>query len=90
MEYLFKQIKNNSTSTYFKPIGIENLIQSTIYFAVRHCIEGLGLMTEINFYFLMIKWKTDPNFRMIVWLLPYFLIIYNHNLEPTTGFHLQN
>jgi hypothetical protein len=55
--------KNNSTSTYFKPIGIENLIQSTIYFAVRHCIEATWLNDRDQFLFPNDKWESDSDFQ---------------------------
>lgn len=71
-------------------ISVENLIIVSIYFAVRHCIEATWLNDRDQFLFQMKNGSRTTTFRMIVWLLHYFPIIYNRNLAPTTGFHLQN
>lgn len=56
-------IKKNSTSTYFKPITKNNLIMSSIYYAVRHCIEASWLNDRDQFLFPNIRWETDVEFQ---------------------------
>ena len=55
--------KKNQTSTYFKPIGISNLIQSAIYFAVRHCIPATWLNDRDQFLYPNKNWQTDTEFH---------------------------
>lgn len=55
--------KKNQTSTYFKPIGISNLIESSIYFAVRHCIPATWLNDRDQFLFPNKNWEDDSEFK---------------------------
>ena len=55
--------KKNETSTYFKPISISNLIQSSIYFAVRHCIDATWLNDRDQFLYPNDGWKSDTEFQ---------------------------
>ena len=43
--------KSNETSTFFKPITPDNLVNSAIYFAVRHCIEHTWLNDRDQFLY---------------------------------------
>jgi hypothetical protein len=55
--------KANETSTYYKPITIENLIQSCIYFAVRKCIAATWLNDRDQFLYPNDGWQTDLEFQ---------------------------
>ncbi|SIS81036.1 hypothetical protein SAMN05421789_10795 [Kaistella chaponensis] len=55
--------KKNQTSTYFKPIGVSNLKESSIYFAVRHCISADWLNDRDQFLFPNNRWMTDLEFQ---------------------------
>jgi hypothetical protein len=55
--------KKNSTSTYFKPITKDNLTMSSIYYAVRHCIEASWLNDRDQFLFPNNGWVTDVEFQ---------------------------
>ena len=55
--------KKNETSTYFKPINSNNLVQSSIYFAVRHCIEATWLNDRDQFLYPNDSWQTDKEFQ---------------------------
>jgi len=55
--------KKNQTSTYFKPIALSNLIESSIYFAVRHCIEATWLNDRDQFLYPNDGWKEDFKFH---------------------------
>jgi hypothetical protein len=55
--------KKNKTSTYFKPISISNLIQSSIYFAVRHCIDATWLNDRDQFLYPNDGWKSNTEFQ---------------------------
>lgn len=55
-------VKKNKTSTYFKPIASSNLIESTIYFAIRHCIPATWLNDRDQFLHPNEHWKTDHEF----------------------------
>jgi len=56
-------MKGNETSTYYKPIGGGNLLQSAIYLAVRHCIEATWLNDRDQFLYPAESWKTDREFQ---------------------------
>jgi len=43
--------KSNETSTFFKPITPDSLVDSAIYFAVRHCIEHTWLNDRDQFIY---------------------------------------
>ncbi len=55
--------KSNQTSTYYKPIVFENLIQSAIYFAVRHCVDATWLNDRDQFLYPNEGWETDTIFQ---------------------------
>lgn len=55
--------KKNTTSTYYKPIGAGNILQSAIYLAVRHCIEATWLNDRDQFLYPADSWKTDLEFQ---------------------------
>jgi hypothetical protein len=55
--------KKNYTSTYFKPITKDNLTMSSIYYAVRHCIEASWLNDRDQFLFPNNGWVTDVEFQ---------------------------
>jgi hypothetical protein len=55
--------KSNETSTYYKPISQTNLIQSSVYFAVRHCIEATWLNDRDQFLFPNDGWESDKEFQ---------------------------
>ncbi len=56
-------IKKNQTSTYFKPIGLSNLIESLIYYAVRHCIPATWLNDRDQFLYPNNGWENDAEFQ---------------------------
>ncbi|MCW4450658.1 hypothetical protein OK344_00345 [Kaistella sp. BT6-1-3] len=55
--------KKNKTSTYFKPIALSNLIESSIYYAVRHCIPATWLNDRDQFLHPNDNWKVDNEFH---------------------------
>ena len=55
--------KSNKTSTFFKPINQDNLVNSSIYFAVRHCIEHTWVNDRDQFLFPNDGYKTDEEFK---------------------------
>jgi predicted RNA methylase len=55
--------KSNETSTFYKPIAIENLIQSCIYFAVRKCIAATWLNDRDQFLYPNDGWQSDLEFQ---------------------------
>lgn len=55
--------KRNNTSTYFKPIGLTNLIMSSIYFSVRHCIPADWLNDRDQFLYPNDGWESDKEFQ---------------------------
>ncbi|MDI9359099.1 MAG: hypothetical protein QM528_09130 [Phycisphaerales bacterium] len=55
--------KSNETSTYYKPITPNNLIQSCIYFTVRKCIEATWLNDRDQFLHPNHQWQTDDTFQ---------------------------
>ena len=61
-------ITNNPTPSYVKKgmvanITHSNLIQMSIYFAVRHCIEATWLNDRDQFLYPNDKWEKDTQFR---------------------------
>lgn len=56
-------IKKNQTSTYFKPIAFSNLIESLIYYAVRHCIPATWLNDRDQFLHPKNGWQNDYEFQ---------------------------
>jgi len=55
--------KSNETSTFYKPVTIDNLIESCIYFAVRKCIEATWLNDRDQFLYPNDGWKKDSEFQ---------------------------
>ena len=55
--------KSNQTLTYYKPITPKNLIQSSIYLAVRHCIEATWLNDRDQFLHPKDQWQIDTLFQ---------------------------
>jgi hypothetical protein len=56
-------VKKNETSTYFKPVSVDNLLKSVIYFAVRKCIPATWLNDRDQFLYPNDGWKTDFEFQ---------------------------
>lgn len=56
-------VKKNQTSTYFKPIAISNLLKSSIYYAVRHCITATWLNDRDQFLYPNDNWQNDFEFQ---------------------------
>jgi hypothetical protein len=56
-------VKKNQTSTYFKPIAISNLLKSSIYYAVRHCINATWLNDRDQFLYPNDNWQNDLEFQ---------------------------
>jgi hypothetical protein len=76
-----ERIKRNETSTYFKPIFISNLILSTIYFAVRHCIEANWLNDRDQFLYPNDKYKADNEFQGDC----FAFTLFNTNIQSKIG-----
>jgi hypothetical protein len=55
--------KGNETSTYYKPVTSNNLIQSSIYFTVRKCIAATWLNDRDQFLYPNDGWQTDTEFQ---------------------------
>ncbi len=55
--------KSNETSTFYKPVTKDNLIESSIYFAVRKVIEATWLNDRDQFLYPNDGWKTDTEFQ---------------------------
>jgi hypothetical protein len=62
-EVVVQSVKNNQTSTFYKPVTENNLIRSCIYFAVRKCIESTWLNDRDQFLYPNDGWKTDLEFQ---------------------------
>jgi hypothetical protein len=60
---VFIQANKNKTSTYYKPITQSNLLQSSIYFAVRKVIDATWLNDRDQFLYPNDGWKTDTEFQ---------------------------
>ena len=55
--------KSNETSTFFKPISQESILQFIIYLAVRHCIDATWLNDRDQFLYPRKAWKEDKEFQ---------------------------
>jgi hypothetical protein len=62
-EVVIQTNKNNETSTFYKPIVIENLIKSSIYFTVRKIISATWLNDRDQFLYPNVGWQTDKEFQ---------------------------
>jgi hypothetical protein len=60
---VFIQANKNKTSTYYKPVTNDNLIESCIYFTVRKCIDATWLNDRDQFLYPNDGWKTDAEFQ---------------------------
>lgn len=73
--------KSNQTSTYYKPITAQNLIMSSIYFAVRKCIPATWLNDRDQFLFPNDGWQTDEEFKTNCLTFTLF----NNNIQSKYG-----
>ena len=55
--------KGNATSTFFKPITVDNILKSCIYFSVRHAIEADWLNDRDQFLRPDDSWVQDLEFQ---------------------------
>jgi len=62
-EVVIQTNKSNETSTFYKPVTNDNLIESSIYFAVRKVIEATWLNDRDQFLYPNDGWKTDTEFQ---------------------------
>jgi hypothetical protein len=62
-EVVVQSVKNNETSTFYKPVTKLNLIQSCIYFAVRKSIAATWLNDRDQFLYPNDGWKDDFEFQ---------------------------
>ncbi len=62
-EVVIQTNKSNETSTFYKPVTKDNLIESSIYFAVRKVIEATWLNDRDQFLYPNDGWKTDTEFQ---------------------------
>jgi len=76
-----QSIKSNQTSTYYKPITEYNLIQSTIYFAVRHCVNATWLNDRDQFLHPNKKWEKDTEFQNDC----FAYTLFSTNIQSTYG-----
>jgi hypothetical protein len=72
---------NNETSTFYKPITQDNLIQSCIYFAVRKVIPADWLNDRDQFLYPNDGWQSDTEFQNDC--LCYTL--FNNNIQSKYG-----
>ena len=56
-------ILSKQQKRYCKKITIKNIIQSTIYFSVRHCIKATWLNDRDQFLYPNDGWQADKNFQ---------------------------
>ena len=73
--------KSNETSTYYKPITNTNLIESTIYYSVRHCIEATWLNDRDQFLYPNDAWLNDKIFQSDCLTFALF----NNNIQSNYG-----
>jgi hypothetical protein len=62
-EVVVQTIKNNETSTFYKPINKDNLILSCIYFTVRKAVVATWLNDRDQFLYPNDGWKSDNEFQ---------------------------
>ncbi len=55
--------KSNQTSTFYKPVTRQNLIQSCIYYAVRKCIEATWMNDRDQFLYPNDGWQDNNEFK---------------------------
>ena len=68
------RITSNNNFNHTNIITANNLIVTSIYFAVRHCIEATWLNDRDQFLYPMTVGKAIPNFKMTVLLLLCFIL----------------
>ena len=61
--YISISNKKGTRHAIYIPITIENLVISSIYLTVRHCIEATWLNDRDQFLFPNDKWKSDSDFK---------------------------
>ena len=62
-EVVVQTVKNNETSTFYKPITKNNLLMSCIYFTVRKTIVATWLNDRDQFLFPNEGWQTNSEFQ---------------------------
>lgn len=62
-ELCILSIRSNQTSTFFKPVNEQNILQSCIYLSVRHCIEATWLNDRDQFLYPNDGWQDDKEFQ---------------------------
>ena len=62
-EVVLQISKSNETSTFYKPVTVNNIIQSLIYFSVRLCINSTWLNDRDQFLYPNDGWKNDLQFQ---------------------------
>jgi hypothetical protein len=80
-EVVVQSVKNNETSTFYKPVTKLNLMQSCIYFAVRKSIAATWLNDRDQFLYPNDGWKDDIEFQNDC--LAYTL--FNNNIQSKYG-----
>ena len=73
--------KKNKTSTYFKPIAVSNLLESSIYYAVRHVISATWLNDRDQFLYPNDKWKADKEFQNDC----FAFTLFNNDIQSQVG-----
>jgi len=61
--FLFLSINIGTRHVYYLPITVNNLIETFIYFTVRHSIEATWLNDRDQFVFPKDGWQTDIEFQ---------------------------
>ena len=80
-EIVIQSVVNNETSTFYKPVTMDNLIMSCIYFAVRKVIPANWLNDRDQFVYPDNRWKDDEDFQNDC--LAYTL--FNNNIQSKCG-----
>jgi hypothetical protein len=80
-EVVIQSIKNNETSTFYKPVTQENFIKSCIYFTVRKIIKATWLNDRDQFLYPNEGWEMDTEFQNDC--LTYAL--FNNNIQSKFG-----
>lgn len=61
--FLFLTMKKGTRHVYYLPVTSNNLIETSIYFAVRHSINATWLNDRDQFLEPNINWKNDNDFK---------------------------
>ena len=62
-DFLFLTINIGTRHVYYLPITAKNVFETSIYFTVRHCIEGTWLNDRDQFLNPNDNWQTDKEFQ---------------------------